>query len=51
MHCNEFTKQVFPKFIKPTAAILQARHEVKHCVKSSKFTNYNPRLKLVFLAA
>jgi len=29
MHFNEFTKQVFPTFFKPTPAILPAMHEVK----------------------
>jgi len=37
MHCNEFTKQVFPQFFKPTPAILPAMHEMKQCTLSRVF--------------
>jgi len=40
MWCNKFTKQVFPKFLKLTPAILPAMHEVKQCTLSRTFWHY-----------
>ena len=37
MHCDELAMKVFPKFFKPTPAILPAMHEVKQCTLSRMF--------------